>query len=346
MASVNRVFFMQLVLAGLLAVPLSSARSEDEELRFPREPGERPVCEASAALVADCPGSEDNCLLVGDNEIKNRLFLFRIDNSGGKSRLVEHRELRFDDDMRKIEDIEALVRMPSGDVRIYGSHGRNKTCERDKKRYRFARVGVKSKTLKLKEQGKSDGHSCKHLFGKKPDAVLQAVCTVVERTEARADNADSVAACNADPAFNIEGAVFVPGKGVWIGLRAPLVDGKAVLLRQNLDTEHLSFDAAAFLELDGAGIRELTVHDGRVLGIAGSAIDSPDQHALWHFDVDALEHGATITPAMGAKPLPNRAEGLAVSDGRIWVLMDGDKPESDDSKTCIIASTYQTRELP
>ncbi|WP_295442237.1 hypothetical protein [uncultured Thiodictyon sp.] len=43
--------------------------------------GQSPLCEASAALILPCPGTRDTCLVVGDNEVSDKLFWFPIRNA-------------------------------------------------------------------------------------------------------------------------------------------------------------------------------------------------------------------------------------------------------------------------
>ena len=54
--------------------------------------GNYPLCEASAALQMSCPGSDDPCLLVRDNEQKDKLFVFPI-GVDGHLQVVNRREM-------------------------------------------------------------------------------------------------------------------------------------------------------------------------------------------------------------------------------------------------------------
>jgi hypothetical protein len=68
--------------------------------------GDYPLCEGSAALQMSCPGSDDPCLLVGDNEQKDKLFVFPM-GTDGHLRGLNQREL--DLGRQEISDIEALT---------------------------------------------------------------------------------------------------------------------------------------------------------------------------------------------------------------------------------------------
>lgn len=350
----------ELILMHLMsfAVTLSAEAGSHDQVQ--RSLGGYPLCEASAAVAIDCPQPlKGECLVVGDNEVRDRLFLFQIEDDGASVRLEGRRELPLDgfpvpddEDSFTISDIEAIARTDHDRILIFGSHSRNKSCKARSKRRVFAQGKVSSTGIAPDSLPavRSKKHKCNRLFGDNLDSVMQSVCDAVEVSENFASQANDLSdkqererACNANPAFNIEAAVFVPtndGIGeTWIGLRAPLVNGKAVVLRQKRDADQLTFDAVSFLDLNGFGIRELSAHDGKVWGISGSVIDSEKSHVLWKFDEDLLTHGATILP-LNVGVLPTSSEGLAVSQQHLWVLIDGDDPGKADPMTCRKESVY------
>lgn len=330
--------------------------------------GGHPVCEASAALVVKCPGESDrHCLLVGDNEIGDRLFLYGFDEKGDGLKLDSRRELKLGTLSEKgdygISDIEALVKLSSGEIVIYGSHSRNKTCEAKKKRRRSAHGILESARVSKGSRApvKSKRVKCKRLFGEVGGVLGQQLCTEITRTEDIADkieenqSAASESACLEHPAFNLEGAVVVPdaeGKDrVWVGLRAPLVGNKAVLLRQVKDLDQFKFDGVAFVELGGRGdfpnygIRELTLSGDKIWGIGGPPADPPKgqekpHHTIWSFKAAELKDGATIKGVSVSEKgtLPTSSEGLAIHEGRAFVLIDGD--EKKNAEECKVNSTY------
>jgi hypothetical protein len=102
--------------------------------------------------------------------------------------------------------------------------------------------------------------------------------------------------------MNVEGAVTVPdvsGKPrIWLGLRAPLVDKRAVLLRVaslGENSQPLTFDDIATIDLGGKGIRELASSEGWIWGMAGCVPDCTEPSHLWRVKTEALKTGAAIT---------------------------------------------------
>ena len=326
--------------------------------------GGHPVCEASAAAVVPCPhdGSK-TCLVVGDNEVSDRLFLYRIDVEDDDVELSGPDEIVLssaapapDDEELGVEDIEALAPLPGGEIMVFGSHSRNKKCKLKSERRRVVRGRLQ--TDKFVSDGPSPVQSgrpgCASLFGGTRDTTMEIVCFAIEGTEELADYARSLPdkddredMCAVDAAFNVEGAVAVPtGDGaprIWVGLRAPVIGGYAVLLRQAPDPNVFAFDAVAFLDLHGFGIRELTFSDGQVWGIGGPRTDEKTEHVLWHFDADELGHGARIRPVEEGW-LPKFAEGLAIFGKHALVLMDGEQAD-DDEDSCKKKSKYIVLEL-
>lgn len=70
--------------------------------------GKPPLFEASAAVILPCPNASGNCLVVGDNEVKDRLFHFPIRD--GAVVTDEQCELKIPGaDSNEVADIEALV---------------------------------------------------------------------------------------------------------------------------------------------------------------------------------------------------------------------------------------------
>lgn len=357
-------FRLVLAVGASVAIWSGCSPGANSETDVRRSLGGYPVCEASAAAVVSCPGSDKPCLLVGDNEVNDRLFLYDIDDEGNGVHLKDRREVYLTSlpsaaggGALELSDIEAIAGLPPGEVILYGSHSRNKRCEPKGKRRIFAHGLLNANDLGegSNKPVKSKKHSCKRLFGDAPDPVTQTVCEAIARGEENAEQAaglqgrsEQEQTCEADPAFNLEGAVAVPEANgpprVWIGLRAPLVDDRAVLLRQKKKRKAFAFDAVAFVDLGGRGIRELTFADGRIWGIGGPAADSDAPHVLWHVDASALDHGAQIEPTLAGE-LPNFAEGLAIWGQHAFVLMDGDQPADATPMTCSKNSEYIVRQI-
>jgi hypothetical protein len=102
--------------------------------------GGRAACDASAALIVDCPDGVGRCLLVGDNEVRLDLFLYRLDGDGrpaARSSLAARLKLNSEDE---VSDIEALTKSAAGRLLVFGSHSRSSVCDAKKKRRRFGSI--------------------------------------------------------------------------------------------------------------------------------------------------------------------------------------------------------------
>ncbi len=318
--------------------------------------GHAPLCEASAALIVDCPGSSGSCLLVGDNERKDSLFWFRLD--GAPLENAEQQQLQFTGG--KIDDIEALAKLRNGRIIAFGSHSRTTKCEDRPDRRRFGVIDQPAKKTAAVRVSKPTPIDCDALFGKnRPKrSLIEAACSAIEGAGRAADNAaNDETKCNQAHAYNAEGAVNVSKTKVpdiWIGLRAPLLpkhpndDGRrnlAMLLHlKTLD--QYEFDRVALLDLGGRGVRELAyTDDGVVWVIAGPPQDLGTKQAeetpqdgkwpfrLMHFRAEELNTNKIIVPEEHqTEGLPPSSEGLAVFGDRIFVLMDGDKPSKGEER--------------
>lgn len=74
--------------------------------------------------------------------------------------------------------------------------------------------------------------------------------------------------------FNIEGMTERAGGGVWIGLRSPLVNGRAIVFslhnpEQLIAGQRAAIGAPVLLDLGGLGVRALSAWRGQVLVVAG-----------------------------------------------------------------------------
>lgn len=347
------VFMAMLILAAVGA--LAGAMEVRAGVKEPKVLGDAPLCEASAALRLPC--GEGECLIVGDNEVRDRLYLFPVtDNEDLEAK--DGKELLLGD--VEISDIESLARLGSNRILVLGSHSRNTRCEPKKKRRRFLIVTLSKGSIQsVGETIKSKKITCERLLGEATDDsdILKAVCERIDDAEKKADSIfemltiqgedETKDACGKAAPFNIEGAATIPaadGPEVWVGLRGPLVDveedGKArqfaVMLRMK-NQEELRFDAAALVDLDGFSIRALTVSDGWVWGIGGPSVDSTAAFTIWRFPISTLKPDAKIQPEMIRK-LPTSSEGLAVSGSTAFVVIDGDQGNS----SCDAPARYLT----
>ena len=300
--------------------------------------GGTPLCEASAVESLPCPDAVDRtCWIVADNEVRDRLFAF--DRRPDEGPAVETRRSFV---VPRISDMEALARTGAGDLLVYGSHSRNKRCRLRANRRVFERLHVAGGGFVSRARVESPEIDWREAFGVRPEGVLARVAAVVERGEAAADAGDCTRR------LDIEAAAVVPGPGgadtVWIGLRTPLVDGHAVLLRHDVDAG-LRFVDARLVDLGGAGIRGLDARDGRLYGLSAlagaGADDETGAFSLWRFATTALSADEPIRVERLAE-VPAKSEGLAVAGSRVLVVQDGDEGEPE----CEQESRYTVVPLP
>lgn len=323
----------------LFCIFLSCKKTENKIGKFP-------LCEPSAAITINCPNNNnDTCLIVGDNEVKNKLFYFPI--SQNKLKSEDQNTLKFDG--FKIQDIEAIAKIDKKRFVIFGSHSRNKKCKIKKKRLRFAQVQITGNRLELiGEVVQTKKISSENLFDPTLDIdkkLLKKVKKAIDDSERAADSAKgSTSECKNANSFNIEAAAFIQDR-VWIGLRSPLVSWNrkryAILLRlKNL--EELKFDGIALVDTDQKGIRELSPKGDYLFGISGGPEDGKDNFSLWGLPIPPIQTDTLQTPKT-LKKLPKSSEGLALTDSKIFVVIDGDKGKAD--LKCKKAGKYLQIEL-
>jgi hypothetical protein len=314
------------------------------------------LCEASGARFVPCPlDASASCLLVADNEIGDRLFLYpvRDDRTLGAQRAIPLVARDGSPQRAKVGDIETLE-VADGVVWVVGSHGRSrwrddrpagdaKQCrvaggrlsifrgswnpETPMEVIRGARIATKKKVWRERL-----GAQClSGLFDLEAGDVrgnelAAAACDAFAKHDARA-SADAGACASA---FQIEGAAAIPSRAgvprLWLGLRTPTLQGKALLLRVREGADELAFDGIALADLgSGRGIRDLAHAAGQLWAIAGPAGEADaGGFELRAIEADALASGARLAMRPVAK-LRGQAEGLAISPGgeRIVVVTDG-----------------------
>jgi hypothetical protein len=322
-----------------------------------------PVCEASAALEVPCVDHpQTRCIWVGDNEQEDTIFEYTAD-ADGKLTPTTHFEIPLGP--IEVGDIEALVPDAQG-VLVIGSHSRKSDCTQDTKHDRMAVARVLQNPLRVERVASGQGWEdrltgCDSTWITLTEAQASSgtgrlrrdFCTAMAAAETAANAVAGTQAPCAGTTMNVEGAVGVPdaqGTGrIWLGLRAPLVGNRAILLRVaplGATTQRLTFDDIATIDLGGQGIRELTSSAGWIWGIAGCVPDCRESSHLWRVPADALQSGATITDVefVPGGTLPPNAEGLVIQAAakRAIVLLDGAKGHG----ACTTAAQQLTVPLP
>jgi hypothetical protein len=190
----------------------------------------------------------------------------------------------------RLDDVEALAETPGGVIAV-GSQSRNKKGEVKPRRRRAAVVGRPSVALELR--------GC----------------------------APCLAAMEAAPGaggLDVEGAAWWGGR-IWLGLRAPLVAGKALLVALGEDLVAAPVPSAPVeVDLGGDGIRDLLPWQGGLLVLSGPDVDVARPHRLWW-----LATPGALPVALPVK-LPPSAEGMArLTDSSLIVVTDGDGKPGD-----------------
>ena len=354
-----------IIVVGTLTV----ARNATTEVGGEQPLGHFPLCEGSSALVLGCPDGKGDCLVVGDNEQRNDLFLFKTKDGDVVTSSQKKLNLQLSED-DALSDIEAMVPLSADTILALGSHSRNTKCEAKKKRRRFAEVKLSDAGTEVVRQVQSKKIKCERIFGQIPenDVALKAACEAIGGAEKEAQKIEdelktgsltpeqAKERCNEIVPFNAEGAVMIPTAGkakLWLGLRAPLLAEhpsqperkKLAMLLQMKDFDNYAFDAVALLDLGGRGVRELSIADDRVWLIAGPAEDKAEPFELRSFPKDALNSRMVIEPEL-VETLPTSSEGLAIKDGKAYVVIDGDTGDDRTAQACIAPSKYKVISLP
>lgn len=300
----------------------------------------QPLCEASAALAAPW---DESLVLVADNEREEQLYVFELDDGELAPEEVLQMPAR-----QRPEDIEALARLGE-EVVIVGSHSRNRRCEADEDRLRLRRlarrqdgtleaIGPSLDSAETWGQAMADAGAClSTLFTNPPPPEAGAVCAALIAAEQGASSGP----CEV---LNIEGAFGTQDGRLWLGLRAPQMEGRAVLLRLVAGFGELRFDRVALLKLEGRGIRELALAGDRLYGLAGPIPDSDVPFALFEAATDAVLAGGKPDVEILRRDLLTSSEGLLIRDGRAYVLVDGDEPEG--GVECRKPAKWYTLDLP
>jgi Protein of unknown function (DUF3616) len=309
------------------------------------------MCEPSAAVRAPW---DPELVLVGDNEVREQLYAFSITAEG--LNFVEALDIPKEGGKRP-RDVEALAAI-GGSVMIVGSHGRNSRCQARDNRQRLELVrrgsdgGLAAEDFidsraELAAAMTSEERCLATLFVAPAPPPADAVCKALVGANQAADAGAPPSACTA---LNIEGAVGLPDGRVWLGLRSPLVDRQAIMLRLTPDHDEFRFDRAVLVDLGNRGIRELSYDRARqqVWGLAGPDIDRADPFRLWHVPAGDLADHSHLVGTKDDRELPTSSEGLVILEDHAVLLVDGAAAAGGEAgKTCEIhAREYELALTP
>ena len=342
----------QLLLLVSLIFVLVSCDSATEASKVPKILGKYPLCEPSAVVKIACPHKNGDCLLVGDNEINDALFVYPL--SSGELQAQQQRELSLE--KVEISDLEAITSLANDRVLIVGSHSRNSKCQTKKKRRRWLQVKVANNSIQpIEEVVQTPPIDSQILFDdvdRESNELVRAVAKAIDNAEQAADSAEgNREACSTTNHFNIEGAIAINNNSsksnIWMGMRSPLVplEGKNLAILLHLkDINRYQFDRVVLLDLGGRGIRELTLWQNYLWGIAGGQEDNLENFVLWQFPLELLESETIIEPKI-VRFLPPSSEGLVFVDSNTtYVLLDGDIKNSDTN--CSVPGKFLKIAIP
>lgn len=327
----------------LVALPPSTSRAAGAPGYSPAPLRGDPdrLCLPTAAV-----GQRDGVAWVADGRIDDRLFGFSL--AGGKLTAAKARNV----DLSSIpaaerpRDVEAATTVVRSLV-LVGSHARSAGCEIQPDRERILVAAVDANGKAATERAIDDAPVMASLRRGDEQACLDTLFNTVGRTiEASrllcrallaAERAASQERCET---LAIAGSTIVPLEGrerLWLALRSPLVDGKAVLVRLASLTA-FRFDMTALVDLGGSGIRELGTYRRTAFAIAGSSADPRAPFALYAltprgdetFDVRRLRDD--LLPA---------SEALLATDDGMVVLADG---EGDGGSCRVPARQYLVKD--
>ncbi|MBN1334660.1 MAG: DUF3616 domain-containing protein [Deltaproteobacteria bacterium] len=135
----------------------------------------------------------------------------------------------------------------------------------------------------------------------------------------------------------VEGAAWWRGT-LWFGLRSPLLDGRAILLRMEGDpTVALEVAEVVPVDLGGLGIRDLLVRGDDLFVLAGPTGEGADAPRLFSLS-------APGSPPLEVEVvLPGQSEGIAFLGEDLLVVTDGD---GEPGSACRVPATWTRVDLP
>lgn len=215
----------------------------------------------------------------------------------------------------KLNDLEGLTLGPTGRFYAITSHSRDGEGERKKSRCRLLRFRVEGEALV-------------------DAAVFERLLPALGAAHPALAAAIEVADVKSDGGLNVEGLEMAPdGRELLVGLRGPLIGGRAVVAALAepdalFDTDASPRISLRLIDLGGQGIRGMAWLGalGGYLLISGPLTGRPEAFGLWLWDGAGASARRVAIPGV---PTLARAEGVCAASvgGRPMVLLVSDDGE-------------------
>ncbi len=267
---------------------------------------------------------EDGRFLIAEDEKDHPFSLVTLRRDGGVERSYLAPGLfDFNDGFWKLDDLEGLALDPSGWIYAITSQSLDGQGKSKKSREKLVRFRVKGERV-------VDAGS----VGSVKSALMAAHPVLA--------NAAAIRQVKSGGGLNVEGLeTSADGRRLWVGLRSPLLDGRAILAC--IENPSGIFDAdeapriAARLEtldLGGQGIRGMSYVPslGGYLLVSGPTGSADEAFRLWFWrgDADASVQRVRLPDVAGIE----HAEGIcpAVLDGRPCLVIVSDDGQRDEGR--------------
>ncbi|MCC6847231.1 MAG: hypothetical protein IT294_01930 [Deltaproteobacteria bacterium] len=282
------------------------------------------LCEASAVVAG-----RDGAVWIADRSIDDTLFGFFVKAGALAAARARNLSLASIPAAERPHHVAAAAIVIRSLV-LVGSHARGERCEVRPERERILVAELDQSGPGLREpraiddaplmaslRGADEPQCLERLFtatGRASDAS-RALCRALVAAE-------RTAAKDACGTLAIAGAAIVVQAGrerLWLGLRAPLVDGQAALVRM-ANLGGLRFDRTALVDLGGNGVRALAGHGRSIFAVAGPARAGTGPLALGAL---APRSDETFDTRRLRDDLVPSSGGLLATDAGLVALVDG-----------------------
>lgn len=254
------------------------------------------ICDASAMEMLD-----EDLFLVADDE-DNVLRLYSRSREGLPVATYDFSSYLGLKKKKKEIDFEASARIGNY-IFFISSHGANKKGKPQPARHRIFAVQVAGK------EGRPEIRSAGYYSNLLSDMARTPELAKYELVKA------SMMPPKEEGALNIEGLAATPEGNLLVGFRNPIPDGKALMLpilnpMEIIQGKRAKFGKTKQLDLDGMGVRSLTMYRDGYLIVAGPT-SSEEGAQLYQWDGESSE---AMLLTKGTR-MPGNPEGIAMVKG-------------------------------